>query len=127
MRQFFQDSTLQPLPELTLDIENGLTPDICIYKKDKVRPNFFEDILKIKEMPLLVVEVISSNQSVNINIVLEKSKTLLKAGIKAVWIVEPYRHSVFVLNKEGKQLFHQTIVECDGIKVDFDKIFSGFR
>lgn len=125
MRQFLQDESLQPLPELTLDIENGLTPDICIYKRENIRPNFFEDILKMKELPLLAIEVISSSQ--NIASMLDKANTLLNAGIKNVWTVEPYSHSVFVLNKEGKQLFHESIVESDGIKIDFNKVFSNLR
>ena len=125
MRQFLQDETLQPLPELTLDIENGLTPDICVYKKENVHPNFFEDTLKMKELPLLAVEVISSSQ--NIASMLDKASLLLKAGIENIWTVEPYSHSVFVVNKTGKQLFHEAIVESDGIKMDFNKVFSSLR
>jgi len=36
MRQLLQDELIQPLPELTLDIDNGLTPDISVFKKDRV-------------------------------------------------------------------------------------------
>ncbi len=34
MRQLLQDESLQPLPELTLDIENGLTPYISVFQKE---------------------------------------------------------------------------------------------
>jgi len=30
MRQLLQDDSIQPLPELTLDIDNGLTLDISV-------------------------------------------------------------------------------------------------
>jgi Uma2 family endonuclease len=122
MRQLLQDDSIQPLPELTLDIENGLTPDISVFKKEKIHPNFFEDVLKVKELPILAIEVISSSQS--IQAILEKSNTLVKSGIKTVWTVEPYGRSIFVVNKEGKNLFHENMVESDGIKVDFTKVFK---
>lgn len=122
MRQLLQDETIQPLPELTLDIENGLTPDISVYRKEKIHPNFFEDVLKVKELPVLAIEVISSSQS--IQAILEKSKLLVNSGIKTVWTVEPYGRSVFVMNNQEKQLFHEDVVESEGIKVDFKKVFK---
>ncbi|BAP55180.1 hypothetical protein THII_0883 [Thioploca ingrica] len=122
MRQLLQNDSIQPLPELTLDIDNGLTPDISVFKKEKIQPNFFEDILKVKDLPILAIEVISSSQS--IQGILEKSKLLVNSGVKTVWTVEPYGRSIFVVNKEGKKLFHEDIVESEGIKVDFTKVFS---
>jgi Uma2 family endonuclease len=122
MRQLLQDNSIQPLPELTLDIDNGLTPDISVFKKEKIQPNFFEDILKVKDLPILAIEVISSSQS--IQAILEKSKLLVNSGVKTVWTIEPYGRSIFVVNKEGKKLFHEDIVESEGIKVDFTKVFS---
>ncbi|NJO15867.1 MAG: Uma2 family endonuclease [Thioploca sp.] len=122
MRQLLQDDSIQPLPELTLDIDNGLTPDISVFKKEKIQPNFFEDILKVKDLPILAIEVISSSQS--IQSILEKSKLLVNSGVKTVWTVEPYGRSIFVINKEGKKLFHEDIVESEGIKVDFTKVFA---
>lgn len=106
MRQLLQDDSLQPLPELTLDIDNGLTPDISVYKKDNIRPDFFEDVLKVKELPILAIEVISSSQ--NIQALLEKSRLLVNSGVKSVWIVEPYGRSVFVVTHHGKHCFMKT-------------------
>lgn len=121
MRQLLQDDSIQPLPELTLDIDNGITPGISVYAREKIRPDFFEDIPKIKEMPALAIEVISSSQSVQS--ILEKSRQLVNAGVKTVWTVEPYGRSVFVVSKEGKRLFHEEWVESDGIRVDFSLVF----
>ena len=122
MRQLLQDNSIQPLPELTLDIDNGLTPDISVFKKEKIQPNFFEDILKVKDLPLLAIEIISSSQS--IQAIFEKSKVLVNAGVKTVWTIEPYGRSIFVVNKEGKELFHEEAVESEGVKVDFTKVFK---
>ena len=122
MRQLLLDGSIQPLPELTLDIDNGLTPDISVYAKEKIRPDFFEDVLKVKEMPMLAIEVISSSQ--NIQTLLDKSMLLVNAGVEAVWTVEPYGRSVFVVSKAGKRLFHEEWVESGGIKVDFKQVFD---
>ncbi|KOR33123.1 hypothetical protein TI05_02995 [Achromatium sp. WMS3] len=122
MRQLLQDDSIQPLPELTLDIENGLTPYISVFNKAKIQPNFFEDILKVKELPILAIEIISASQT--IQAMLEKSNILVNSGIKNVWTVEPYGRSIFVINKEGKYVFHEHLLESDGIKVDFTKVFN---
>lgn len=122
MQQLLQNNAIQPLPELTLDIENGLTPDISVFKREKIQPNFFEDILKVKDLPLLAIEVISSSQS--IQAIFEKSNVLVNAGVKTVWTIEPYGRSIFVVNKERKKLFHEEMVESEGIKVDFKKVFK---
>ncbi|HLC15646.1 MAG TPA: hypothetical protein VJL89_05415, partial [Thermodesulfovibrionia bacterium] len=46
-------------PELTLDIESGLIPDIAVYEKGKIRPNFSEDKIKCDILPHMVIEVAS--------------------------------------------------------------------
>jgi len=122
MRQLMLDESLQPMPNLSLDIENGMNPDIAVFRKEDVKPDFFEDILKVKKMPVLAVEIMSLHQS--IQEMLDRSKLLLKAWVKAVWIVEPYAKSVFVLSGRGQRLFHQELVETEGIQVDFAKVFS---
>lgn len=122
MKQLLQNYEIQPLPELTLDIDKGLTPDISVFPKAQVQPNFFEDVLKLQQLPLLAIEVVSSSQSVQE--ILSKATLLLKAGIETVWVVEPYGRSIFVLTDKTKKLFHEEPVESSGIKVDFAEVFS---
>lgn len=122
MRQLLQDKRFQPLPELTLDLGNGITPDISVFPKEKIRPDFFEDILKVQELPVLAIEVISSSQ--NIHAILEKSKLLVNSGVKTVWTVEPYGRSIFVIDRHGKKLFHEGEIVSEGITVDFSEIFK---
>ena len=122
MRQLLKDESLQPLPELTLDIEKGLTPDISVFRKEQIKPNFFEDILRMKELPVLAVEVISSSQS--IQELLEKAKVLVKAGVATVWTVEPYGRSIFAVSSNEQKLFHEELVAAEGISVDFAKVFA---
>ena len=122
LRQLLQNEKIDPLPELTLDIANGLTPDISIFPKEQVQPNFFHDVPKFQQMPVLAIEVISSSQT--IQELLEKATQLVKSGVKTVWTVEPHSRSVFVTTQTEEKLFHNEVVENEGIKADFTKIFG---
>ncbi len=122
MEQIAQNKQFKAFPELTLAIENGLTPDISIYPRKKEKPDFFRDISKYPEMPTLVIEIISASQ--NIQDLLEKAKNFTENNIKAVWTVEPFTNTVFVTTKDGEKRFHHTEVESEGITVDFRQIFG---
>lgn len=121
MKQLLQNDALQPLPALTLDIDKGLTPDIAVFPKANIQPDFFTDILKVQQLPLLAIEIVSSSQS--IQTLLDKAKLLVNAGVQTVWVVEPYSRSIFVINQKTNALFHEEPVESDGIRVDFAKVF----
>jgi Uma2 family endonuclease len=120
--QLSQNKDYQPLVELTLDVDKGLTPDISVFPKGKIKPNFFQDITKYPEMPTLAIEVISASQ--NIQDLLTKAKLLVRQGAKAVWTVEPFTNTVFVTDKIGEKRSHNQEVESEGIKVDFRQIFE---
>jgi Uma2 family endonuclease len=113
---------IAPLPELTLNIGNGITPDISVFPIEKIRPNFLRDIPRFPEMPLLAIEVISAIQ--NIQDLLDKAQMLVAQGVKAVWTVEPFTNTVFVTDKTGEKRFHNEVVESEGIQVDFRQIFG---
>jgi len=123
IEQLSENKTFKALPELTLDIGNGLTPDVSIYLRDQIKPNFLRDFPKYPEMPIVAIEVISASQS--IQDLLEKAQFLVSNGVKAVWTIEPYSNSIFVTTEEGEEIFHNQEVESEGIKVDFRKIFNG--
>jgi Uma2 family endonuclease len=117
-----KNENYQPLVELTLDVDKGITPDISVFPKGKVKANFFEDVTKYPEMPALAIEVISASQ--NIQDLLAKAKLLVRSGVNTVWTVEPFTNTVFVTDKIGEKRLHNQEVESGGIKVDFRQIFS---
>ncbi len=121
-QQLSQNGTIAPLPELTLDIEKGITPDICVYPIEQIKPDFYQDFTRYSQMPVLAIEVISASQ--NIQDLLEKAKLLISNGVKTVWVIEPFTRSVFVIDKNNRQIFYNTEVESEGIKVDFRQIFG---
>ena len=121
IKQLILNDEIVPLPELTLDIANGLTPDISVFLKSKIKPNLFHDISKFPDKPILAIEVISSSQT--IQEMLQKAKQMVNEGVKTVWSVEPYSQSVFINTNYKETLFKAEIVNSDGIFVDFSKIF----
>ena len=64
MRQLLPVENLEVLPELTLAIGNGLTPDLSIYPKEEIKPNFWEDVTRFEKLPLLAIEIISPSQNI---------------------------------------------------------------
>lgn len=122
MKQLLQDPELQPLPALCLAIGQGLTPAISVFPKAQVQLNFFEDAHQCQQLPLLAIDIVSAGQRVQAS--LAKASLLLNAGIKIVWVVEPYGRSIFVLTEKTKTLFHaEPVISC-GIRVDFAQVFS---
>lgn len=122
LQQLFANDKIEALPELTLNIEKGMTPDISIYPKEKVVPDFLNDYAKYPDMPILAIEIISASQ--NIQDLLDKSKVLVNHNVKAVWTIEPFTNTIFVTTPSGIQKFPSQIIESEGIVVDFQKIFG---
>jgi Uma2 family endonuclease len=122
MEQLYSNKAIKALPELTLEIGKGLTPDICVYPKEKVAPNFLKDYAKYPEMPLLAIEIISATQ--NIQDLLEKAEVLIAHGIKTVWTIEPFTNTIFVTTPSGVKKYPSQEIESEGVKVDFTKIFG---
>lgn len=121
LKQLISNESVEPLPELTLDIANGLTPDISVFPKAEIQPNPFRDVLRFQERPILAVEVVSSSQT--IQEMLQKATQLINEGVKVVWTVEPYSRTVFVTTQAKETLFHEELIENEGVRVDFAKVF----
>jgi len=122
LKQLFEFEEIEALTELTLDIDKGLTPDICVYPVQSIKPNFSRDVTKFQQMPILAIEVVSAHQ--NIQDVLEKSEKMVKAGVQTAWTIEPFTRSIFVTTEQGENIFYNQKVEFQNIFVDFKTIFG---
>jgi Uma2 family endonuclease len=120
--QINKTEVYKAMPELTLKINKGITPDVSVYLRKNIKPNFSRDYSKFPEMPILAIEVISASQ--NIQHLLEKAKRLIKEGVKAVWTIEPFTNTIFVTTENSEKKFYNQEVESEGIKVDFRQIFN---
>lgn len=123
IQQISQNKDVMALPELTLDIGKGMTPDISVYPKNKYKPNFLRDIQKFPEMPMLAIEIISPSQ--NPQELLEKAAVFVQNGVKEIWTIEPYAQTIFITTENGDDIVHNEAVESCGIRVDFKQIFEG--
>lgn len=112
-----------PLDPKLFKVKDEIKPDVCVYpKRGLIRPF---DILKMSEMPLLVVEVLSPKQSAYE--ILEKFAAYFALGVKSCWLVDPLTAIVAVYSTlETHQIFAAGEVVDEAIELDlpFDEIFE---
>jgi Uma2 family endonuclease len=124
-----------PVTELSLDVsgidlsqfdlktKEEVKPDICLYpKRGRSRPR---DILRMTEMPLLAVEILSPKQGTYD--ILEKFKVYFALGVSSCWLVDPAINTVTVYSSnEAWETFsnNEVIDEPLGIKLPLDEIFD---
>jgi hypothetical protein len=113
------------ITELTLQISGkDYIPDICLYPKRPVNLNA-EDIIRMTEMPLLVVEILSPTQTAQD--ILSKFPIYFDAGVKSCWLVTPFTQTVSVYQAAGQaQVFHaDTIIDpVLNIQIPYRAIFE---
>lgn len=81
------------LSELSLEIQGKeYIPDVAVYSKRKMQPS--KDIIRMKEMPLLAIEILSPKQ--NSLDVIEKIGVYFENGVPTCWFIEPYLHTLTV-------------------------------
>ncbi|HIE02043.1 MAG TPA: Uma2 family endonuclease [Thiotrichaceae bacterium] len=102
------DERFTPAVELSLDIsqidlsqfglkaKEELKPDICLYQGRRELSNP-DDVLKMTEMPLLAIEVLSPKQT--IDDILAKFKAYFALGIKSCWLVTPAIRAIAIYSQ----------------------------
>lgn len=124
-----------PVSELSLDIDgvdlnrytlrsrDELKPDIVLYpRRGLSRPL---DILRMKEMPLLAVEILSPRQGTYE--ILEKFKVYFELGIQSCWLVDPALNTIAVYSSiDDWQPFSsgEILDEKLAIHLSIDEIFA---
>jgi Uma2 family endonuclease len=109
--------------EITLDLSPKATPDILIFNKRK--PNWQHDEKRVTEMPLTVIEILSGTQGMeNFD---EKLTRYFNAGIKSVWLVQPFIETIAVFLPNQKPKVFSTgelFDEVTGIRLSLSEIFE---
>ncbi len=82
------------LSQFGVKAKEELIPDVCLYPKEGHRPKRGDDILKMPEMPLLIIEVLSPKQI--IDDILAKFKAYFALGVKSCWLIVPVNESITV-------------------------------
>lgn len=134
------DERFRVMVELSLDVKQTdlsqfgikakeeLKPDVCLYSKDKIHPNESRDVLRMPEMPLLAIEVLSPRQG--IDEILSKFHAYFALGIKSCWIVTPAFKSITVYSEPNDyKLFDvkgetEVVDETLDIHLSLKKVFD---
>ncbi|MEO1402060.1 MAG: Uma2 family endonuclease [Cyanobacteria bacterium J06635_1] len=89
-------------------------PDISLYpKRGLSRPR---DILRMKEMPLLVVEILSPRQGTDE--ILEKFQVYFALGIRSCWLVDPALETIAVYaSMTDRTIFSTGDIVDDDLKI----------
>ncbi|MEZ4734932.1 MAG: Uma2 family endonuclease [Caldilineaceae bacterium] len=98
-------------------------PDVCLYPKRSLSRPF--DILKMSEMPLLTVEILSPRQG--IQEILEKFAVYFACGVQSCWLVDPITAIVAVYSSLDERTVFSTGEVVDkklGIHLPFSEIFE---
>ena len=77
---------------LGIEIPKELKPDIAVYPRLAI--DFKNDQVKMTEMPLMVVEILSPYQGVKI--LVDKFKAYFALGVQSCWLVYPYERAIAV-------------------------------
>lgn len=73
------------LDKSVFQIKDEIIPDVCLYEK---RPwSLPRDTLRMTEMPLLVVEILSPSQGTDV--ILQKFEAYFALGVQSCWLIEP--------------------------------------
>ena len=133
----FADKRFRVIPELSLDTsqidlsqfglkaKKELIPDICVYPHTIKRKR--RDVIRMLEMPLLAIEVISPQQG--IEEILIKFDAYFTLGIKSCWLVVPSMEAVDVYSQpEQHRIFDmsdtEVIDEVMDIHLPIQEIFD---
>ena len=133
--QLRQRGDFTVLPELSLDVEQldeqlrasfkqEMKPDLAVYH-GRPKPNFHKDILRMKEMPPLVIEVLSPTQSYRS--LEQKIHAYFALGVQSCWIVAPMMKAMTVYHSADQATTYgtgQTVVDdVIGIEIPLSDIF----
>lgn len=112
--------------EVDLELPNAkkpTVPDLAIIPKKKV--DWLNDVLRVKEPPLTVIEILSPMQ----NIETVKNKIFdnyFAAGVKSAWLVVPSLQTISVYTPDGKMSTYSNGAMQDpviGVTLNLEEIF----
>lgn len=82
--------------EVTLETDPVSVPDVALYPKR--HPDWLHDEVRVAEIPLLVVEILSPSQSVTE--LMEKAQRYFQAGVRSYWMAIP-THRIIAVHNPG--------------------------
>lgn len=113
------------------DAVRELKPDVALYNDNDLELSDWDDVVRVEQMPLLCVEIISPSQS-SVE-TLRKFKVYLELGVKSCWFVDPAIKVMQIYHlRDGKmvggKVFTATdlLIEDNTLGVSIPSPFSKF-
>lgn len=111
------------LSQFEVKSREEVKPDLCVYPRRRI--NRSQDIVRMAEMPLLVVEILSPLQGVQT--ILNKFRVYFALGVRSCWLVEPAMGAVAVYHDlDNPRTFSsgEIVDEVVGIRLSVEEIFG---
>jgi Uma2 family endonuclease len=109
---------------LSLDLSTGkVTPDLCFFTPEP--SDWLEDEIRVKEVPLGVIEIVSPKQSTQD--LVDKLDIYFGAGVQSCWIVIPTFKMINIFHaKHDYKTFMagELLDEKLGIKLNLEEVFK---
>jgi Uma2 family endonuclease len=112
------DITHLNLSQFKIKAKEELKPDVCVYP-NTVTPDYKNDKVKVSEMPLSAIDIISPKQSETQ--ILKKFQVYFALGIKSCWLVTPPLELVTVYYPEPDLNNFEPFSEPDEV---FDEVIN---
>lgn len=133
MISIYLDGKYSVFNELSLDVslldtehynvKDEAIPDVCVYPKHSL--SLPHDILRMTDMPLLVVEVLSPRQGTGS--ILETFDAYFALGIQSCWLVDPLTRIVHAFHSPTDRIAFSegNVIDASvGIEMSLDAIFE---
>ena len=123
------DASQIDLSQFNIKAKDELIPDVCVYFEPPLESDddVDDDVLKVSQMPDLVIEVLSPKQT--ISELLNKFKAYFALGVKSCWLAVPSMEAIKVYSP-GNQYktfsldSHEMIDEVMDIRLPIAKVFQ---
>jgi len=125
MPELSLDTSQTDLSQFGLKAKDELVPDVCLYPCEVDRSEPLDE-LKMEQMPLLAIEVLSPRQGVND--IIAKFQAYFTLGVKSCWLVIPATESITVYSQAKQYKTFGTdatelIDEVMDIRLPIQKVF----
>jgi Uma2 family endonuclease len=106
MTELSLDISQHDISQYDLEASEELKPDVCAYLKRPVIPAGKNDLIKVSQMPDLIIEILSPRQS--LGYLVRKIKAYFELGVKTGWLVNPDQKIITVYSKPKQNLQSKT-------------------
>ena len=121
------DTSQVELSQFGVKTKQELQSDVCVYVEPPIEPQPPDDVLRVSQMPVLTIEILSPEQKMSD--IFAKFKAYFALGIKSCWLVipsltqisvysNPNQHKTFDLNNT------EVIDEIMDIRLPIQKVFK---